>query len=152
MSKSSPERFWSKVDKSADCWLWTGAQKGGGYGAFRFEGKGELAHRVSYSLSYGPIPDGMLVCHTCDVKACVNPSHLFLGTHSDNMLDMVAKGRRFMPVGAQHSHAKLTREQVLAIRSAAEVLDVNASWLAKLFGVTRANVRAILTKQTWKHV
>ena len=74
------------------CWLWTGPSSDG-YGDFRIGGKRILAHRLSYELHIGPIPDGMFVCHKCDVRCCINPAHLFAGTSGDNALDMYAKGR-----------------------------------------------------------
>jgi hypothetical protein len=91
-------RFWPKVSKSDGCWTWTG-KTGNGYGQIRIAGKGSGligAHRLSWALHYGPIPAGLFVCHNCpdgDNPLCVRPEHLFLGTHEQNMADMVAKGR-----------------------------------------------------------
>lgn len=93
-------RFWSKVDKVSSgtgCWLWTAATKEGRYGAFRIPGKCERSHRVSWEISNGPIPEKMHVLHHCDVTLCVNPSHLFIGTHQDNMIDKTAKKRYKVP-------------------------------------------------------
>lgn len=86
-------RFDSKIKKSNGCWLWTGGVSGNGYGYFFLNKKYTQVHRVAYSLSKGNIPKGLFVCHSCDVKLCVNPKHLWLGTHKENMEDCASKGR-----------------------------------------------------------
>ena len=92
-------RFWKRVDKSSDCWIWTGFIDKDGYGTFRNDPKshGGRAHRFSYELVYGKIPEGYEVCHYCDNPSCVNPSHLWLGTRLTNEQDKTRKGRR--PIG-----------------------------------------------------
>lgn len=97
-TRTLEERFWEKVDKTGDCWEWTGFKNRQGYGQFQVSTKnGQPAHRVSFELANGKIPDGMHVCHKCDNPPCVRPDHLFLGTPSDNMKDMVKKGRNISP-------------------------------------------------------
>jgi hypothetical protein len=94
--RPASERFWPKVSKSTDadgCWLWLGGGRGRGYGAFKISGKKESAHKVSYEMAYGPVPEGLFVCHRCDVRRCVRPDHLFVGTAEDNSRDMSRKGR-----------------------------------------------------------
>src|SRR5262245_12418777 len=93
MNDKDTRRFWSKVDKTGICWLWRGARNRQAYGMFHLQGEMRRAHRVAYELTYGAIPDGLFVCHTCDTPACVRPDHLWLGTARDNAQDCKAKGR-----------------------------------------------------------
>lgn len=98
--------FWSRVDKSGECWVWTGGTIGGGYG--RFSAAKILAHRHAWALTNGPVPDGLDVLHRCDNPPCVRPDHLFLGTHTENMRDMTSKGRRAAMRGAESPNARQT--------------------------------------------
>lgn len=89
-------RFWAKVRRGCECWLWLSQRTPGGYGQFHFGPRGTppwYAHRLSWELANGPVPDGLSVLHHCDTPACVNPQHLFVGTHTDNMRDASRKGR-----------------------------------------------------------
>lgn len=90
---SSEERFWAKVNVTDECWLWTAQINQNGYGMFSVKGLPVRAHRFAYELLVGPIPDGMVVRHACDVPSCVNPSHLLVGTQADNLRDMRQRGR-----------------------------------------------------------
>lgn len=142
---SEIDRFWSYVDKSGDCWLWLAAKNKYGYGKFSPAG---VAHRFSYELHFGEIPDGMFVCHRCDNPPCVRPDHLFLGTPADNTADMISKKRhRF---GESHGNAKLTDAVVRDIRA---MRDDGYSFyaIAERFGVNRSTV-ARATRNLWQHV
>lgn len=90
------ERFWASVDKTETCWLWRGKLTAG-YGSMMVDGKAYRAHRWAYERFVGPIPEGLFACHKCDVRNCVNPDHIFIGTNADNVRDMVAKGRNKLP-------------------------------------------------------
>jgi len=98
MSDQDRHRFFSKVMKTDECWLWIASLRGKtGYGAFKYQGKVYDTHRFSYMIHNGEIPTGMLVCHTCDNRQCVNPEHLWLGTYRDNWIDAMQKGRAKAP-------------------------------------------------------
>lgn len=88
-----PARFWSKVDKTGECWLWRGAKQAKGYGNVVYGGRLYRANRLAYVLANGPLPDEAVVMHTCDNPPCVRPEHLRIGTHQENTADMIAKGR-----------------------------------------------------------
>jgi len=143
------QRFWSKVDKSGDCWEWTASRLPAGYGRFAVNGQMTTAHRVSYELKYGPIPTGLHVLHKCDNPPCVTPDHLFLGTQQDNMRDKISKGRQ--PVGESVYQAKLTDGDIRIIRGLAEV-GCKQSHIADFLGICRQIVSDIVLNKTWKHV
>lgn len=149
------DRFWSHVDKSGDCWLWTAYRSKRGYGQFGYFDKVLKAHRVSYEIAFGKIPDGKEICHTCDNPSCVRPSHLFAGTHSENIRDSVNKGRGYLQKhpedrqGERHPLAKLTEEHVNDIRNSK---GKSQSQLAKQYGVCRWTIRRILSRISWKNI
>lgn len=148
------ERFWVKVDRRSKdrCWNWQAATNPAGYGVFHSD-IGSLAHRYSWTLHFGPIPDGLFVCHACDNPACVNPYHLFLGTHKDNMRDMDEKDRRITPdrTGRFNGHSKLTENDVHEIRRRYKMGE-SQSALGKEFGVSQSHVSAIILCARWSHV
>lgn len=119
------QRFFDKINKTDSCWLWLAAKRGNsGYGCMKFYGKLVDAHRISYIIHYGKISNGMIVCHSCDKKLCVNPNHLFLGTQKDNMQDCLRKGRLKIPLGSRFANghkalnSSLTNNDVVAIKKA----------------------------------
>ncbi len=143
------ERFESKINKTNNCWLFNGALKKNGYGQFRVNKKTVAAHRFSYELYKGKIPENMFVCHSCDVRNCVNPEHLFLGTRQDNMDDMVKKGRQTHMTRELNGRSKLTQEQVLEIRAKYKPYIYNIYMLAKEYGVGKSMIFCIISNQNW---
>lgn len=145
-----PVRFWARVRRSADCWEWQGAiDHKWGYGQISVAGKMQLAHRIAYKLAYGSLPDDLLVCHKCDNPRCVRPDHLFLGTSTDNAHDKVRKGRQADHHGEKNPHAKLTSEQVQAIRTRFAQGGIRPIELARQYGVTNTTISMIVRGQTW---
>jgi hypothetical protein len=149
------ERFWRKVDRTRvdGCWPWNGAVfrlRGAPRGQARINGTLFYASRVAYFVATGVDPGERLVCHTCDNPLCVNPNHLFLGSHNDNIADMVRKGRGSGPFGrgeASNSH-KLTDEMVRAIRRACGTRRE----IAERFGVSQPTVSGVVNRVRWSHV
>ena len=182
-------RFWSKVDKGSgqgpggDCWIWTATKHESGYGLFRIRGTSTMmrAHRMSWSLNHGPIPDGMYVCHHCDNPACVNPAHLFVSSQKGNVADCVKKGRRRYSSGALHGsrthperlprgerhHSKLHPETVLRGSSVhnSKLTEASAmlakrllaqgesqTQIASTLGVSISTISLINLGKRWAHV
>lgn len=140
------ERFYQRISKRPDgCWEWTGFVMKSGYGQMRYQDKTAYVHRVAYELAFGPVGEAY-VLHKCDNRKCVNPEHLFLGDHDDNMRDMFSKGRQAR--GTRNSHAKLTEEQVLAIRKA----HGTHKEIGTLFNVSQPLVSMIRTRRIWRHI
>jgi len=157
-------RFWSSVDKSErpkSCWIWKAGKDKYGYGIFCCGGDNYRAHRVAYQLTQGEIPKGKCVLHHCDNPSCVNPSHLFVGTHADNVRDKVAKGRqargdtlrsnRIFLKGGAVGTSKLNEEQVKEIRSLA-AMGLHRKKIAEKFNVHKDTIRDIIRRKIWKHI
>jgi hypothetical protein len=136
------QRFYDKVEKTDSCWQWLAHKDQNGYGQFSFKGKVEYAHRVSYILFNGEFDNNLQICHSCDNPSCVNPEHLFLGTHKENMIDMSKKLR-------QHSQ-KLNQEQVLEIRKNLENSYRGiCKYLALKYNVSEQTIYFIRDRKKW---
>ena len=148
------ERFRRKVrvGGSDECWEWTGGRYPNGYGTYRLANpeKNVRAHRYVFERMVGPIPAGLLVCHHCDNRSCVNPAHLFLGTYVANMQDACQKGR--ISAGETRPKAKLLGRQVAMIRRLYEEMPLTHRHLARTYGVDEETVRDLVMRRTWRHV
>lgn len=145
------------------CWVWLGSKNSAGYGRMKIRGVHYFAHRVSYMIHKGIIPDGFVICHSCDNPSCVNPSHLWAGTNGENQRDCTKKGRRAtgarhrsalypesIPRGEQTGRATLTENQVREIRRLAGTMSQQA--IADMFGTPQTNVSRIIRGVAWRHV
>lgn len=146
---SDVDRFWTYVNKSKTCWLWTGGKSSRGYGFFWLKTKSTSAHRVSFFLAHGTLPASLDVLHRCDVPLCVNPAHLFLGTQRDNGRDMAEKGRSLF--GEKHNQAKLTELEVVEIRRK-RANGFALKELADEFCVTGTLISYICNRKIWRHI
>ncbi len=160
-------RFWKRVERGTtnDCWEWTGARCRQGYGTLRSQGRTLSTHRVSWELQRGPVPRGKWGLHRCDYPPCVNPQHLFLGTRTDNVRDMVAKGRNRPARGDAHpirkhpekvrgtnnGRARLTESQVIEIRSRAAAGESVAA-IARETRMSEGALRHIVKRRKWRHI
>lgn len=147
------DRFFAKVKKTSTCWLWIGPFRPNGYGQIQEGGKGSRnisAHRLSYELHNGKIPDGLVVMHSCDTPSCVNPDHLSVGTYKENTADMIAKGRKrtVSPKGTGNGKAKLNDDLVRYIRQS----DKNAASIARELSLSGNCIRGVRSGRTWSHV
>lgn len=182
MTESDQYRFWAKVTLGVECWIWAGAKsQPGGYGVFQVGGRTVAAHRVMWELMNGPIPDGLFVCHRCDVPACCRIGHLFLGTPEDNNRDREQKGRtargdrsgrrlhpeRFKNISRGNDHwtkklpgqladgllvRKLSEDCVREIRRRYTDGSVTFVSLAREYRVNTGTIQAVVRRKTWKHV
>ena len=159
---SLQNRLWAKIEKreANECWEWKGNKNNKGYGMIRLGGSAPkvLAHRVSFEMSKGEIPDGMIIMHSCDNPACCNPDHLSLGTMKLNHKDMVDKGRRKIgwnpdnkpphKRGEEHGFSKLTEKQALEIKFSIE----KTKFLIEKYGLERSTIKRIRSGRSWKHL
>lgn len=143
-------RFEAKFRVTPGCWFWAAGKLASGYGRFRRENYGDtvMAHRFSYELYVGAIPAGLVVMHACDNPSCVNPAHLSVGTHGDNVMDRVSKQRSFRPIGQINPHSVLTEKQAAAI-----FMDGRKQRLiAADYGIQPNHVSQIKTGKLWPHI
>jgi hypothetical protein len=159
------QKLLAKAAKSGECVEFSGCLLPNGYGKVGHYGKTYLAHRFAWLANNAEIPDGMCVCHKCDNRKCINPEHLFLGTRTDNMRDMIAKGRqRFVGLnsknwrkpssrkGSDNGMAVLDDKKVREIRTIRSELNLCTSDIAKLYGVAKVTIIRVLSKTNWNHV
>lgn len=148
-------RFWTKVEVTNYCWLWKGAMAKNGYGLLTIRNRNYSAHRVAYLICHGEIPSGLEILHSCDVRHCVNPDHLSVGTRGENVRDMHRKGRdnKTPPFqGEEAPNAKLTEAGVREIRRLYAGGTYTQRQLAKQFDVSQKTIMWIINRITWKHI
>ncbi len=152
--KSVADRFFPRVNKNGPggCWLWTGSIDTGGYGTIQIRQRICLTHRLSWLLHKGDVPEGLYVLHRCDVRNCVNPEHLWLGTYADNNRDAREKGRWKPEFGESIGTSKLTTSNVRKIKSEFAAGGVSKAALGRRFGVTDVMIGNIVRGKWWKHV
>lgn len=160
------DQFWSKVHQTEGCWFWLRTTDRDGYGVLTIGGRQRRAAQVAWELvNDSPFPTGMQACHHCDTPGCVRPDHIFVGTNQDNTRDSTEKGRRAtgdrngkrthpesVIRGEQHGRAKLTENEVIAIRSRYAQGDIGHRRLAADYGLSPAGLRFILIRRTWRHI
>lgn len=162
ISEYDKAKFWTKVNiaRHDECWLWTAATESNGYGRIKINGKNESSHRISYAIFNGGVPKGLAICHSCDVRNCVNPRHLWCGTLEDNNRDMCDKGRnsvnhlRFRIYGdpmALITSAKLSESEVRKIREEFSG-GVTVAELAVKFNVGKSSIYRAVKNKAWKHI
>jgi hypothetical protein len=157
LSEAQVASFWSRVDKSGSCWIWTKGKNGkdekSAYGIVWFNGYRHKCHRLAFRLIKGPIPEGLLVCHTCDNPPCCNPAHLFVGTPKDNSDDARAKGRLHREMGSARYNAILTEEAVAEIKAGAPTRRYGwGRMMARKYGVCPTAINNVIRGRRWKQV
>lgn len=168
VSEETKQKFWAKVIKSESpdgCWMWIAAKDHHGYGHLNMNRVHVRAHRLSLLIAGRELPEGQSVCHSCDVPACVNPAHLWLGSHMDNMVDRCKKGRtatgirsgavkhpEATPRGEGHCRAKLNEEKVRAMREEYAKGGINLTDLGAKYGIKMVGAWQVVNRDTWAHV
>lgn len=162
MTKERLEVFWSRIDTNGPipphcpdlgrCWIWTAGIFKSGYGYFSIKHRCFLAHRISWELKFGEIPLGLNALHKCDVRLCVNPDHIFLGTLKDNHDDMVRKGRNAKVCGERNAFAKLKNDQVIEIRSLYSAGGITQAALGSRFRVNEKIIQRVITNKSYKNI
>ena len=150
--ESDIKKFWSKANKKPiekDCWIWGGKIYPGQYGRSVWEGVTTGAHRISWIIKFGPIPKNQFVCHHCDVRSCVNPSHLFLGTNRENILDAKIKGR--MNRGESNCNAKLNERTISVIFNLVKK-GLTQQAIANHIGISREGAGKVIRGDRWTHL
>jgi len=147
-----PARFWDKVEvQDSGCWEWQAALWQG-YGAYHLNGKTPHASRVAAIDAYGEQPSSVHALHHCDNPPCVNPKHLYFGSHQQNMADMARRGKANRPQGSAHPDAKLTEESVAFIRDLYSLGNVDYKWISDAYGLSESATGRAITGKTWSHV
>lgn len=157
--RPAEDRFWAKVNKNgpSGCWDWTGSHDQHGYGQIRISRRSVRAHRFSYELHKGPIPEGLDCLHHCDRPSCVNPDHLYAGDAKQNTADAIARGRAVMPPpnqveGETNGSAQYTNAQVRAFREEFAQLDISIQKFAELHNVPMVTMWRIIRRKCYKHI
>lgn len=151
-SKTPAERFEEKyiLEPNSGCWLWSGGLNEKGYGRLKFaNGRSVYAHRFSFELKYGPIPESLCACHKCDTPSCVNPEHIFVGTRGDNNSDSKSKGRS--AIGDKNGCVKLKEKDVKHIRFLMQ-LGLTQRDVASAYEVSQATIQHVSNHKSWSHI
>jgi hypothetical protein len=149
MMDKDMNRFMDKVDVTEKCWFWKNGKSDSGYGVFHWRSKSIRAHRFIWISKFGDIPNNMHVLHKCDNRLCVNPDHLFLGTHQDNMIDRNEKGRTAVQRGEKCGTSKLTEKEVKEIKDHYTKKEMSQYQLAKKYNVHQSVISRAINGKTW---
>ncbi len=150
-NKNIKEDVWKRINIKGedDCWEWKGYVLSNGYGQIRIDYRRYRTHRLVYELTYGPIPEGLLVCHKCNNRKCCNPKHLYVGTQKDNLKQMIEDGRK--PIGENSSKAKLNWKQINEIRKKYIPYIYTQKRLGKEYSISESECFLIINNKVWKN-